>query len=381
MKKKMLLIPLALLLIASLIACAAPAPAPAPAPATVTAPAPAPATVTAPAPAPATVTAPAPTVTVTPAPAPVKVSWRLPTFEGAPDYWTVVAQREFCEAVTERTNGNFTITQNMKGELGIGGAEFPSALKAGVIELAHISPGYISGVMPFMGLDGQPLLMTTLDQYIDVSKGIWSIVEREWAAWGMAPLPGSFFAQTFVSLGTTEPVADLADLNGFKVRCWNEATSRVIDTLGGVPVTMGITEVYLSMERGIAKGALTSHPGFYDYSLHQFVKYMYTIGLGPATGYIAYNIEAYEALPKEYQDILLDESAKFGQRLYDRQPGADIGAVQSLKDAGVEFVQPSAEKMIEVKGKLTPLWEEWAEANGGAAREVLDIAYTVLGLK
>ena len=374
MKKKILLIPLALLLIASLIACAAPAPEPAPAP-TVTAPA---ATVTAPA---ATVTAPAATVTA-PAPVlPVKVTWRLPTFEGAPDYWTVVAQREFTEAVTARTNGNFTIIQNMKGELGIGGAEFPSALKAGVIEMAHISPGYISGVMPFMGLDGQPLLMTTLDQYIDVSKETWSIVEREWAAWGMAPLPGSFFAQTFVSLGTTEPVADLANLNGFKVRCWNEATSRVISTLGGVPVTMPITEVYLSMERGIAKGALTSHPGFYDYSLHEFVKYMYTIGLGPATGYIAYNIEAFEALPKEYQDILLDEGAKFGQRLYDRQPGADIGAVQSLKDAGVEFVQPSAEKMIEVKGLLTPLWEEWAEANGGAAREVLDIAYKVLGLK
>jgi len=377
MKRKIMLIPLALLLIASLIACAAPAPAPAPAPAaTVTAPA---ATVTAPA---ATVTAPAATVTApAPAPAPEKFSWRLPTFEGAPDYWTIVAQRDFAKAVTERTNGNLTVTQYMKGELGIGGAEFPSALKAGVIEMAHISPGYIAGVMPFMGLPGQPLLMTTMDQYIAVHNEIGPIVEREWAAWGMAPLPGSFFVQTFVSLGTTEPVSDLANLNGLKVRCWNEATSRVIDTLGGVPVTMPITEVYLSMERGIVQGGLTSHPGFYDYSLHEFLEYMYTIGLGPATGYIAYNIEAYEALPKEYQDILLDESAKFGQRLYDEQPGADIGAVQSLKDAGVEFVQPSAEKMLEVKGKLTPLWEEWAEANAGAAREVLDIAYEVLGIK
>ncbi len=377
-RRSLVYLGLALVLSLSMLiaACAAPSPEPAPT-TTVTAPAPT-ATVTAPAP---TVTAPAPTVTVTPEPSPEKFSWRLPTFEGAPDYWTVVAQREFCEAVSERTNGNFTITHNLKGELGIGGAEFPSALKAGIIEMAHISPGYISGVMPFMGLDGQPLLMTTLDQYVNVAEETWPIVEREWAAWNMAPLPGSYFAQTFVSLGTTVPVDDLANLGGLKVRCWNEATSRVIETLGGVPVTMPITEVYLSMERGIAKGALTSHPGFYDYSLHEFVKYMYTIGLGPATGYIAYNIDAFEELPAEYQDILVEEGHKFGERLYERQPGADAGAVESLKEAGVEFVNPTPEKMEEVKGKLTPLWEEWADEKGPVAREVLEIAYEVLGLK
>ena len=137
MKRKIILIPLALLLVVSLIACAAPAPAPAPGPATTT-------TVTAPAPAPA----PGPTTTVTaPAPAPVPAplpepkTFKFASFagEGFPliDYW----ERPFLSLVEERTKDTINpITFDIypSGQL-LAGGEMIDGVQMGIADFGQVA--------------------------------------------------------------------------------------------------------------------------------------------------------------------------------------------------------------------------------------------------
>lgn len=137
MKKKLLIIPLALLLTVSLVACASPAPAPAPAPApTVTVEVPG----TAPAPAPApTVTVEVPAPAPAPAPAPEKKSYRfiLATEAGTKGTPAADSVDMLARLIEEATDGRIEVDVFYQGELGGPQEMFDQLLKSNIdIQLA-----------------------------------------------------------------------------------------------------------------------------------------------------------------------------------------------------------------------------------------------------
>ena len=362
MKRKISSVLLAVMLVTSLIliACAAPAPAPAPTPAPAPAPAPTPA----------------------PAPALPEVSWLLGTVEPSRTDWSVAGLVELGDRVAERTNGKFTIDVPVSDELGVERTALPALLSQGAIEMAFFPGGAVAGDFPHLNVLGLPFLIGSqqgpLVDAHKVEKAIEHITVREFKKRGIAPY--TFYPLTPVQLITEERIEDHSDLKGMKVRAWSEAIAAIVTALKGEPVIMSVTETYVAMERGVVDGVLTGVPAMLSMSLYEPGNYCSLINLAPGCIYIAYNIEAFEALPDEYKEILRDEERIVREHYKEAQPKEDEKSLKELEAKGVELIEVSPEESERIVAQVSPLWEEWA-AESALNRETLDAALRGLGLK
>jgi TRAP-type C4-dicarboxylate transport system substrate-binding protein len=356
MKNRKLLVVMVLLLLVSLlaVACAKPAPVPAPAP------------------------APAPAPTATPQPSLPEVYWTYVTSEATRQEWNVAITAVLTDNVRARTNGKFNIVLYLAAEMGISREALPKAVSTRAIDMGWHAHGHIAGIYPHLGVYSLPFLVGQ-DVIADGKKieaATRKIAEREFSKQGVSQ--GAFFAQTPVQLISKTPIADLSDLKGLKVRAWDETTSSIVKNLKGEPVVMPVTETYPAIQRGVIDAVLTGVPAMFTQSLQEQAKKLYIINLAPAFIYILYNNDSFKALPKEYQDILLDEFKLLDKRAVEAQPAADKKSLDQMVAAGVELITPPADQMQRVRTQVKPIWEAWATA-GPLNKEAYDASMKAFG--
>ena len=315
-----------------------------------------------------------------PAPALPEITWKLGCSEATHDEWNVHVVDVMADRIRDRTDGRFNIIVYVSGELGVKRELLPKTLSAGVIDMAWNCTGHIAGTFSHLGVYGLPFLVGGTEGALKdghrAAGALHDITVREFAKLGIAP--GMFFVMTPVQLISKTPVDDVSDLKGLKVRAWDEATSNIIMNMKGVPVIMSVTETYLAIQRGVVDAVLTGVPAMITQSLQELAKNMYLINLAPACVYVNYNIEAFEALPEEYQQILLEELELLEKRADEAQPIADKESLDVMAAAGVDLIEPTPEQMERVIAQVMPLWEDWA-AESAINKEAYDAVMAAFG--
>lgn len=308
-----------------------------------------------------------------------KVTWQLPTTEASHEDWTVKSIDAFAEAVSQRTGGDFKIVVSLGGELGINREELPKALASGRIHAASLPTGHIAGTFPFLNVYGLPFMIGSLDEGIKAGQAMQPIVEREFKKVGIAPM--AFFVMTPVGLWSRVEIKNLANMENLTVRAWDESTADIVKSLSGVPIIMPATEIYTALQRGVIQAVLTGAPAIYNVSAQELCKFGYLVNLAPACVYLGYNIKAFDALPKQYQAVLLEEAKKFQANMVKIQPQEDEKSLSRLRNAQVKLITPSSEEMAKVKEKVKPLWQKWVDKTGPLGAEAYKNVSSGLGLK
>ncbi len=335
MKKKLLLIPLALILVVSLVACAAPAPAPAPVPApttTVTAPA---ATVTAPA---ATVTAPATTVTA-PAPVPVEevIEWRFhtPHTEGRTEF---VVETDWADSITEASGGRLVVTIYPGRALGFQDADMLRLASRNVVQAFVSYGGYVSRDEPQLGLVVPEMVMRSNTERLKMFKYFAEEETALYKNWGILtfwwPNPLSY-----VSVLSEDPYNSIEAMQGKKIRVWELGQRLTMESLGIAAQVMSQGEIYLALKTGVLDGVLHTATGVISMGLSEVTSYLSTLyptsyPIGTGVSEIAFN-----ALPKDLQDIVLQVSAEHTQRWFDveNSPGGEQAELDRIERTEKEF--------------------------------------------
>ena len=301
MKTKVLLIPIAILLVVSLVACAAPTPAPAPAPtATVTAPA-ATATVTAPA-ATTTVTAPAPAPTTAPvAPLPelqLKIAQAMMT----KDTLTHALVIEFAETVEKATDGK--VTFDVFGpEIG-DWTELDVMATMGTIDVvfnAH-DPGYD----PRWNATTLPFAAPGFKEAVAVAGpgGIFDKQGKTWAA-DIGQYYLSPFLNNLTMLGlNTDPIYTPEQAAGVKIRVWPAETPKCyVAKMGFTPVTIPWAEAPTAVGTGIVDGWVGAG-SVYHYTLFRDVARTQMKTFDAMEQWdISMNLDLWNSFPPEYQEL------------------------------------------------------------------------------
>ena len=309
------------------------------------------------------------------------IRWQIDsgTAYSSRDDWCVVQLDKFAKAVAERTNGKFRITISIGGELGIKSDEVPRALAAGRIQGGVMATGHIAGSFPFLNVYGLPFLFTSLEEGQIVHQAVRPIAEREFTKMGFAP--AAFYIMTPVALWSRVEIKDLTKMDNLKIRCWDEVTSNIVKSLGGIPIIMPVTEAYTALQRGVIQGVLTGAPAMLHISGQELCKFGYLINLAPACIYLCYNTKAFEKIPQDYQSIFLEEAAKMEKAFLEAQPIEDMRSLKQMKDAGVNLIEPEAEQMVALKQAVRPMWDDWMEKHGPVASEAAKAAMQALGIK
>ncbi len=104
-----------------------------------------------------------------------------------------------------------------------------------------------------------------------------------------------------------KPMRSLSDLSGRRVRTSNVSQSDLVTSLGGTPVQTAFTEVVANLRNGNIDCAITGTMSGNTIGLHEVTSHIHTAPLGWGLGAFVANGAAWNALPKDLQDMLRRE--------------------------------------------------------------------------
>lgn len=316
MKRKMLLIPLVLLLIASLVACAAPAPAPAPTPAPV------------------------------PATGPQKITWMF-GYYGAPAHPQVVPpMKRWAENVAARVwpEYDFEMKWSFMGVIA-SGPEVLDATGAGMQDLGRFKPTDSPGKVDLSGLAQLPILPEDLEVAGEVMFEYWKLpmITEEYAKWNTMILTSSAFDAQELML--TWPAEGLDDLKGRKIRMWGPY-GKIFVKAGAVPIMTPVAEAYEALQRGTVEGALSGYPtSMHAYRWQDVCKNILVSGTGPTGCPIVMNSDSWAALPAKVKEAMIAEALLVPGYTKKAILDASGPCLEDFEEAGVVIREsPAADK-------------------------------------
>jgi TRAP-type C4-dicarboxylate transport system substrate-binding protein len=300
--------------------------------------------------------------------------WRLQFVDPSLDSDSGRMLQGLGKSVFERTGGKLLIDVYPGGALGYSTWTHHRVVRDGLVEIGETYTGAIQDDYPEFGVFSQLFLFTSQEQAI---KG-WEAVESE-----MAAAHEKFNCKMLASYvypldcldSTDNPFPTLESFKGRKVRAWNSIIAEWLEEIGAVPVFTSYAEAYTALASGVAEGTFLNPRAIIDSGWYDIIHNINTWGTNASIYTIFVNLDAWNQLPKEYQDILMEEcaEAQAEQRAYLLTTSEP--ALQELEDLGCNIVRVPPEELTKAKAAAKIVWERWLATQ---SPEVTDIMNKVL---
>lgn len=339
MKKKTLLVPLALLLALSLVAAGCPPPAQVPEVEEVEV-----------------------------------IELSMATFWPAVDFQVTEGHIPWIEEIEAATGGRVKITLHPGGAL-LGGREIYAGVVDGIADIGVSAYAYTPGKFPLMEAFELPAFLnpSALVASLTVHEAYKQMKPAELAdvkvMFHWATGPGDLMLK--------RPVHTLEDLAGMKIRAVG-GTAHTMKKLGATPVSMPMPDAYLALEAGIVDGILAPTDVLKGFRLAEVTSY---VTKAPFLYNIVFfkvmNLDTWNALPDDIKTIfgLVNERwARWNGEI--RTKHTVIGLEYGIAEHGMEVIHLTAEEEARWKALLEPVVEEWIakrEAEGLPGRQVIDL--------
>lgn len=286
---------------------------------------------------------------------------------------TAEVGNQFMQAVNELGKGVVQISYIGASDV-VPTFDQPQALADGVFDVWYGAPNYWSGVVP--GGDVAELSPFTVPDGGPDSE-FYNFLVRLFEAKGVRYLGHSTgdVGKGTHYLSTKFPVATLEDLKGKQLRV-APLTRHFVQAVGAEPITLPPADIFLAIDRGTVDGFTWPVADAYTRNGWQDVtKYLIDQPMYRSGGSLAMNLESWNALSPEAQDILIEAVRKVQAWGPDFFAGTEASEIEKMEAAGMEVVELSDEVSAE--------WQRisrealWAYYKGVMSAE--DIA-TVQGL-
>ncbi len=362
MKKKGVLIPLALLLAVSLAACAAPAPEPSPAPS------PAPTVTVTPEPSPAptvTVTAPAPSPS--PSPAPEKKSYKFMMATEAGTKGTPYADSVdmWAQLIEEATDRRIQVDTYYQGDLGKPEEMFDNLLRGNLhMELAW----------PMTSYDPRVAIFNTPYMFFEWPTAIEAYGPGGWLYDAIDPVFNGLgvkflgaYPEGFVGVGTKGSYAttpeEAADI---KVRSQPIfPLPQIMEAMGYQVAVISWGEVYTAIQTGVVDGD-SGNVIFWDQEYFgDLLDYWVWTKHYFQTGTILMSLEAFNSLDEEDQGIIIEATSQMMEKQFNDAEQLDLQHRQTAIDKGIEFIELTPEELAaNVRTVREEVWPQMEEEIG-----------------
>ena len=294
-----------------------------------------------------------------------KIRWRLASSWPKNLDTIYAAAEQVSKRVHAATAGAFEISVHGPGEL-VPAFGVLDAVQGGTVECAHTASVFFFGKDPTFALDGQiPFGMNSRQMTAWMKDGGGLGLLREfYHDYGIVNFPcgntgtqmGGFFRKEIKSL---------ADIKGLKFRIGGFG-GVMLERIGVVAQNIPGGEIYTSLEKGTIDAAEFIGP--YDdekLGLHKIAKFYhypsYWDGCGQITMYVG--VKAWEALPKEYQQIFEAACAEAHVDMQAKYDSRNPAALKRLVGAGVQL-RPFPRDMADAAFKAAhELYAELSEKN------------------
>lgn len=289
-----------------------------------------------------------------PAPAPT------PVHAGVLEGW---AQR-----VTEASNGTIEIELVTGGTLATHG-QVLERVQSGVIQIGWDIQGYYPGLFPRTEVVALPFGFETAEAGTMALNSLLAdgTIAPEYE--GIHVLNLFTFPNGHV-LGATE-MSSLADMRGRRITGLNPTRQDIASAVGGIPVSLSITDWYQGLNRRTVDAAIESYSAVAPFRLAEVTSHFIELPLGGNASFMFMNQDVYNGLPEAARAAI---DAHSGPE-FDRMMGAfwDSAAAagrQMIEAAGGTITTPDEDERAAWESAVQPVIEAWVQAtpDGAAIR-------------
>jgi TRAP-type C4-dicarboxylate transport system substrate-binding protein len=175
-------------------------------------------------------------------------------------------------------------------------------LNNGIVDALYGTISDMPGQFPRTDVTSMPF---EVNKAVDASRALWrlydkGVVSMEWTA--VHPL--ALFVFNASRFHANKPITKAEDLKGVKVALFSRTHAQMVSEIGGTPVTASTTEIYETMNRGLAQICVMGWTGVQTFKLDEVTKFHLEAPLGASPGYMLMNKETYAKLPAKVKDAV-----------------------------------------------------------------------------
>lgn len=311
------------------------------------------------------------------------IEWSFYAAYGPEEGASCAVWEQLFAEVKEKTDGRLIITPYWYGQHPYEGEDMLKALEDGSCQISHFYSGYLSAVEPVFGADAVPMLLPSdpMESW-KVTARLWgnfeqdksgvleSILQDRWNATMVHMLPAS--PQRFFSVGYK--VDGLESLKGHKIRVYSPELGKLVEILGGTPVSVAFSEVYTSLSTNLIDGYVTSVMFAESGGLFDFTDTINAWEIMASTDGLIVDLDELDALPPDIKEIFLTIMHDSAMKPETVELDMNAEIVESRTATGkVEFYTPSEDKRAEVVEVVKKeIWGPWLELTGEDGQKVIE---------
>jgi len=265
-------------------------------------------------------------------------SWQFQPYENPPtDPYNQAV--DLGARVTEASGGRLTIDVVAPGVLGYQSYTAHQPVSQGLLKMAETAAGGMSEDPVFKIFD-EPVF-ATYEEFWPAYEAVKADLDAAAAGLNLKLL--YVLVKTPSKIQSARPLQTLDDFKGLKFRAWSPAITAYIEGMGSSPQVVPYAELYTALATGVAEANTLSAVSFVERKMWEVTPYFNEI---PTLVFVApcvVNLEAFNALPADLQQILLDEAAKTEQLNRQHQQDLVAPSLEKLQEMGATVVYPDQE--------------------------------------
>ncbi|WP_298834310.1 TRAP transporter substrate-binding protein DctP [uncultured Planococcus sp.] len=268
----------------------------------------------------------------------------------------------WAELVEEKTEGRVKVNIYNSGALGTLSTAYDD-IQGAVYDIGYVSPSLHPDTELFPLSIGD--LPFGLSDPFDSTEVLTPFIEKYMADTLEDVVPLGVSATDSYQLYSKEPVETVEDVKNQKIIASGYQRVQLLGLWDAVPVTLGLEEIYTSLDRNTVNQATYTSIGAVGLKLNEVAPYMTKIDMGNTTLFFLMNERTLQGLPEDIQTLFEEELApaleKLNSELYG---GASAEAIsvygESVAEKGGRVIQPDEEVLAEFKKPAKAVWEDWA---------------------
>ncbi|MCY4336990.1 MAG: TRAP transporter substrate-binding protein [Litoreibacter sp.] len=294
--------------------------------------------------------------------------WDMPMAYSASNFHSENGVK-FADCVRAGTEGAIDITVHPGGSL-FKGADIKRAIQTGQVPIGERLLSGHQNENAVFGFDSVPFLATSFDasaKLFDAAKpkleeilsdqNLTLIYSVPW------PPQGLYFKKE---------VNSVADMEGVKFRSYNNATARLAELTGMLPVTIEAAEISQAFATGVAESMVSSGATGYDRKVWESLTHFYEVDAWLPYNHVMVNSDTWGGLDADTQAAIMACGETAAADGLEASKAYTQFTLNGLREGGMT-VGPAGEGLVnELKVVGETMTAEWLEAAGDDGAAIVD---------
>lgn len=275
----------------------------------------------------------------------------------------------FAECVAAGTNGDIEITVHAGGSL-IAGADIKRAIQTGQVQIGERLMSGHANENPIFGFDSIPFLAPSFEDSAKLFDAAKPKMEELLAAQNLVML----YAVAWPPQGFyfNKEVNSVADMAGLKFRSYNNATARLAELTGMLPVTIEAAEISQAFATGVAESMISSGATGYDRKVWESLSHFYEVDAWLPYNYVMVNKEIWDATSDAHKSIITNCASEAADRGLEASKNYTQFTMDGLTEGGMTVGPASDALMSELRGIGETMTADWLADAGEDGQAIVD---------